>query len=851
MKIRLYILLACVLLSHRVMAVYYSINIDYKTAAAMMAAYNAEAAVELMGDESVREMLKHYKNAEIATAGIFLTKYMDYKHLRDAGKFSDAQENAYYKRIYRLVSQNIIPKTWDVAKLMIKYPDRAPYWVPFLIKTCEDTKGLCMQFESVVTNNKLSFGSIPFLTVNQDVKEIFDMSKLGGVDWETTFDNLSTMADSITVDDLKMDMEDIAAMGAALASAGGVNERFFQNSRVGRLFNGAPQTIYSLYTTAGQFMDNISRATAEGDILGLLGTNDSIALIHLFNVGEYDIDQFISDYEANANNSYYTQRYYIYSQDSGSETLCRYEPPTDDNSVIHGSEWTRFDTTDPNFYPNASQREQALSNSENYAGWSRSRVNQMNQSNDGNQYNISYYQHAYIISRNGNQRQKSYAYSIMVTKSWNHKEEVYEDVYDSYSMDLNAFLSTMNAKLDYYNKLHEDDGSGIRYYLGMDSKKYYQATDAAHIKGVSSVIYTVHCTDGQKLGEGSTSWKENGNQGKSLSEASKRFAMETSLSDDDDPVGELDEKLRDMQKVIDDLESQISVLETEKNNISTQLRDLGYDAELMAKFRELESQIDTLEKQLKTAKDEYKQIEEIRDEALNDYADVEDEKTRIPAIMHDVQAAYHITWDGEGYWSGYEYIRKGKMSGMESIVTFRAKLSLARKPSYFLGIRYHRAILQIDWELTTEYSYSDVVDMMELDMDITDEERAQIVNQRLSELAQDYPSCTVEADYRKGKQIDAEEEDGMPHLLWASDRLAIARDIESRLVSIYAKLAMLERYIMTSRSLKSMVLNTILNGIDHSKRRSIGIEALNRWKESAGQAMLPRNRREEGEYAED
>ena len=790
MKIRLYILLACVLLSHRVMAVYYSINIDYKTAAAMMAAYNAEAAVELMGDESVREMLKHYKNAEIATAGIFLTKYMDYKHLRDAGKFSDAQENAYYKRIYRLVSQNIIPKTWDVAKLMIKYPDRAPYWVPFLIKTCEDTKSLCMQFESVVTNNKLSFGSIPFLTVNQDVKEIFDMSKLGGVDWETTFDNLSTMADSITVDDLKMDMEDIAAMGAALASAGGVNERFFQNSRVGRLFNGAP---------------------AEGDILGLLGTNDSIALIHLFNVGEYDIDQFISDYEANANNSYYTQRYYIYSQDSGSETLCRYEPPTDDNSVIHGSEWTRFDTTDPNFYPNASQREQALSNSENYAGWSRSRVNQMNQSNDGNQYNISYYQHAYIISRNGNQRQKSYAYSIMVTKSWNHKEEVYEDVYDSYSMDLNAFLSTMNAKLDYYNKLHEDDGSGIRYYLGMDSKKYYQATDAAHIKGVSSVIYTVHCTDGQKLGEGSTSWKENGNQGK----------------------------------------CQISVLETEKNNISTQLRDLGYDAELMAKFRELESQIDTLEKQLKTAKDEYKQIEEIRDEALNDYADVEDEKTRIPAIMHDVQAAYHITWDGEGYWSGYEYIRKGKMSGMESIVTFRAKLSLARKPSYFLGIRYHRAILQIDWELTTEYSYSDVVDMMELDMDITDEERAQIVNQRLSELAQDYPSCTVEADYRKGKQIDAEEEDGMPHLLWASDRLAIARDIESRLVSIYAKLAMLERYIMTSRSLKSMVLNTILNGIDHSKRRSIGIEALNRWKESAGQAMLPRNRREEGEYAED
>ncbi len=848
MKIRLYILLACVFLSHRMMAAYYSINIDYKTAAAMLAAYNAEGAVELMGDESVREMLKHYKNAEIATAGIFLTKYMDYKHLRDEGRFGSAQENAYYKRIYRIVSQNIIPKTWDVAKLMIQYPDRAPYWVPFLIKTCEDTKSLCMQFESIVTNNKLSFGSIPFLTVNQDVKEIFDMSHLGGVDWKATFDNLSTMADSITIDDLKMDMEDIAAMGAALASAGGVNERFFQNSRVGRLFNGVPQTIYSLYTMAGQFMDNIS---STGNILDLLGGNDSIALIHLFNVGEYDIDQFISDYRANAENNYYTQRYYIYSKDSGSETLCRYEPPTDDNSVIHGSKWTRFETSDPNFYPSSSQREQALSNSESYAGWSRSRVNQMNQTNDGNQYNISYYQHSYIISRNGDQTQKSYAYSIMATKSWNHTEEVYEDVFDSYSMDLNAFLSTMNAKLDYYNKLHEDDGSGLRYYLGMDNKHYYQATDAAHIKGVSSVIFTVHCTDGQKLGEGSTSWKENGDQGKSLSEASKRFAMETSLADDSNPVSELDEKLSEKQEVIDDLEGQIDALEKEKNNVSTQLHDLGYDAELMAKFRELESKINALESQLTAAKAEYRQIEEIRDEAMNDFAQVEDDVTRIPAIMHDVQAAYRITWDGEGYWSGYEYIRKGKMSGMESTVTFRAKLSLKRKPSYFLGIRYHRAILQIDWELTTEYSYSDVVDMMELDMDITDEERAQIVNQRLSELAQDYPSCTVNADYRKGQQIDTEEEDGLPHLLWASDRLAIARDIESRLVSIYAKLAMLERYIMTSRSLKSMLFNTILNGIDHSKRRSIGIEALNRWKESAGQAVLPRNRREETEDVED
>ena len=254
MKYRFYIVILLSVLCTRMSAAYYSVNIDYETAAAMLAAYNAEGAMELMGDESVRVMLKHYKNAELATAGIFLTKYMDYKHLKDAGRFGNAEENAYYKRIYRIVSQNIIPKTWDVAKLLVKYPDRAPYWVPFLIKTCEDTKGLCMQFESVVTNNTLSFRNIPFLTVSENIRKSFDLAHLGGVDWENTFDNISSLADNITLDDLQMDLEDIVATGAALASAGGVNENFVKNSRVGQLFGGAPQKIYSLYNTAGQLL---------------------------------------------------------------------------------------------------------------------------------------------------------------------------------------------------------------------------------------------------------------------------------------------------------------------------------------------------------------------------------------------------------------------------------------------------------------------------------------------------------------------------------------------------------------------------------------------------------------------
>ena len=634
MKYRIFVIFFISLISRSMQAGgYYSINIDWKTAQAMLLAYNTEGAMELMGDESVRVMLKHYRNAEIASAGIFMTKYMDYKHLRDAGKFGNAQENAYYKRIYRLVSQNIIPKTIDVAKLMVQYPDRAPYWVPFLIKTTEDTKSFCMQFESVVTNNALSFRDIPFLQISDRVKAMFDLQHLGGVDWKATFDDMTTLADNITKEDLQADLDDIVATGAAIASAGGINANIMNNSHVAGLFGGVPQKIYNLYNNVGAIYEGMAGSGIENIVLGILGSRDSTALLNLFQSNTYDIEQMISDYSISDSSSHFTQRYYIY-----------YRTP------------------------------------------------------DG-----------YHIGSDGN---------IQVT-NWITKE-VYDDVFDSYSMDMNAFLSTMNAKLNYYNT---KDENGQQYYIGSDSKHYYQTTDAAKVKGVSAVTFTVHCTDGQKLGEGSTSWKENGDQGKSLGENSKRYAMETTLTDTN-PTSELDQMLSEKQAEIDDLNSQISSLEQEQTNISVQLRDLGYDAGLMARYNEIQSQLNSLEAKLTAAKESYRQIQEASEEAREEFSHETDDVNRIPSIMHDVQAAYRITWQGEGYWSGYEYIRKGKMDGMESLVTFRARLSLQRKPKYFLGIRIHRAILQIDWELTSEYSYSDVVEVMEVDPELDDQQRA-------------------------------------------------------------------------------------------------------------------------------
>ena len=172
-------------------AQYYSVNIDTKTVAAMVGAYATETAAEALYNEQVKTILKHYSAAEVAAAGIFASKYLDRKALTDLGIWANSTENYYYRRIYNLVSTKIMPKIWTVAKMMLKNPHNALYWGTYLMKVCDDTKTLCMQFESIVTNSTLSFSDIAFLQINQEVAEILKLSELGGVDFKSLLDNFS------------------------------------------------------------------------------------------------------------------------------------------------------------------------------------------------------------------------------------------------------------------------------------------------------------------------------------------------------------------------------------------------------------------------------------------------------------------------------------------------------------------------------------------------------------------------------------------------------------------------------------------------------------------------------------
>ena len=118
-------------------AQYYSVNVDVKTTAAMFAALTTEWGTEEMSRQDIEDILDEYTPAEVATAGIFLTKWMDRKALKDAGLFS-SEENYYYKRIYDQVSNRIMPKIWDVACLMVEHPDKALFWGPYLFKVTSE-----------------------------------------------------------------------------------------------------------------------------------------------------------------------------------------------------------------------------------------------------------------------------------------------------------------------------------------------------------------------------------------------------------------------------------------------------------------------------------------------------------------------------------------------------------------------------------------------------------------------------------------------------------------------------------------------------------------------------------------
>ena len=829
-RLLLILTIASVTLCQTVHAQYYSVNYDTRTVAAMVAAFGTEAVAEGYYREQVDDVLKHYTAAEVATAGIFAAKFLEHKALSDLGIWNSRTENYYYRRIYRMVAEKIMPKIWVVAKQMLHSPQTAIYWGSYLMKVCDDTKSLCMQFESVVTNSTLTFSDIAFLEINPEIAPLLKLSETGNIDWQRMMDNFARIPGNFTHENLKSDLDNLYNTGVGLATAGIANlgDALLQSSSFHDLLGGKVEEIGNLYEHYGSLFEQ-----AEHDISGLLidmvGSPDNVA--GLFNFSNYNLTAWMTDYLDEAMGNYYTQRWYIARRDQGSVSLCDYYPPTDDNSILNGGAWVRFNTSDPNFYPDASQREQVLANSEGYAGWSRNRVQQLNNQNDGFSYSINYWMSAYIISKKNKQTKKAYAYEIHVSKNWNKEEVVYEEVFDSYSMDLNTFRAQLNVRLAEFNE-NED---GYTYYISSGARNYYQATDAAKLKGCESVTISVTCSDGVTLGQGSTQYKCR-KCGSSLNAHTKECAMQTSVTENDLDLSELDALLNEANSQAANIEAQIGALENENAVLLKKISTASIEdaANYRQQYNANKTRIDRLKGELAEWKKKQSDYAQAKSDAADDNSVATDDYYRIPAIMQDCKAAYGLTWQDGGAWNGYSYVRKATMPNINGIITFKAAVSIARKPKYFLGIKIHRAIIQIKWELTSAYTDTHVADVLTLDPGLSDAEKAKLVNDRIAEIAREHPSCKITTEYARSAPTEETPSGDVYHLLWSSDRLEIAREVDSRITKIYADLVSLEKMMHYKRSILD-VMKDVQPGLDTDEGRRLTLveECHDRWVENA------------------
>lgn len=826
MKRYLFIIILFVCAAVPTTAQYYSVNYDKRTVAEMTAAFASEAATEAYYTEQVAKIREYYQAAEVAAAGIFTSKFLDRRALTDLGLWTSSTENYYYRRIYNMVSAKIMPKIWTVAGMMLRSPQNALYWGSYLYKVCEETKTLCYQFESIVTNSRLSFRDIAFLEINQELATILKLSELGDVDWKNLLDNFSDIGSNFTKDNLKADIDNLYAMGVSLASAGAGNavSSIVGNSNFNGTLMDKTSSVIEIAENTYDLYNNLS-TNAGNTLLQFVGGQEGIA--NLFSLSNYNTTAWITDYAREGMGQYYTQRWYIYSVDQGSEKLCDYYPPTDDDAILYGDHWYRISTTDPDFYPSSSQREAALQNSENHAGWSRSRVQQLNNSNDGYNYNISYYSSAYILSKKkSGQYAKAYAYEIHVTKSWYRQEVKYEDVFDSYSMDMATFRAGLNARLADYN----DNEDGIRYYIGSDSKRYYQATNAEKMAGCETATISVTCHDGTKLGEGSTQYKCS-NCGGSVNAHTKQCSMATTITSESVNTSEIDAKIAETESRIASIDTEIARLEAENSNLLKLIQTSSVEdaARYRQQYNANKDRISALKSEKGAAEKELADYNQAKQEAVDGENAATDDYYRIPAIMQDCKNAYNLSWNGAGAWEGNTFVRTASMPNINGTITFKATISIARKPKYFLGIKIHRAIVQISWTLTTEYSDTQVVAVINLDPSKTDQEKADEVNAKLSEIAREYPSCEPTVEYAKSSPVESDDTEDTYHLLWTSDRLDIARQIDSRLTKIYADLVSLEKMMHYKHSIIDILRSIAPLDTDQGRRLTLIEKCRKRW----------------------
>lgn len=838
-----------------------SINHDKKTVEAMIAALYTENETEKASNEALNEILANYKSASIASTGIYMKEYMENKAMSDPSSyFTSAKEYFYYRHIFD-TAVGIGNSVSQLAPYLVKSPEKIFYWGTYMFQTCDETIELCKLFQSVCTNGKLGFEGIRFRELAPDLKKFVSPVKMDLKNYEEKFNDLTSTKglEDLDESDLQEALYDVAQAGVSIAASGwqGVDDLALKLNPQSRIVKALKMKytdamyLYEGFRETREQMQSLANINAiKNTIRNLIEVNGHEVADRIFHIADYNVNTYMADYVKKESDGYFTQRYYIYSEDAGTKVLCDYKPKAEDDRDKPWIGWLHFTSPKDKVFCHimtSSEDASAKSISERQAGWSQASVDKYNIEHPGHNATITYtllhenLEESYknnIWSARHYKRHCFYAYAIKVVDIWNTKNVVYDAVFDSRTMNKQVFEEQMKMKFVELNS----EGNEDVYKIGYDDPVPYQSASPSELAQASTATFTLDCQSGEKLASSSLQWKENGDQGKSLTPSSINFAMETELdlSSMKKDLNAMDRLIEENAQAMRQKNQEIKALNIEYKTtfalMQEESRRGNYTKyqELRKQLKELETKIQSLKKQYSDLEVESSTLKDKRDELKEDYNDTTDGGNRLPAIMKSLESAFGLTWKGEGQWdtsdgSCYRYTRKANYRNLGEL-TFKAELTLYSGPKHFIGIRIHRAKLNIDWKLTNENPHSDVVEVLQLDKEWSDKEKADKVNERISYWLQSNPNCTCRVEYNKENKDSLNDVDDAAHLLWVSDRLAIASEIDSRLSKIYSDLQFLLGYYKVKSSIKDFLKQQIISVVSVNAKNTLALDCLERWR---------------------
>ncbi|MDD5862631.1 MAG: hypothetical protein PUD15_08795 [Prevotella sp.] len=685
---------------------------------------------------------------------------------------------------------------------------------------------------------------------------------------------------------------DWSALGSSISNAvtDGAWSSLFKS---GKAFHAKAKEVYDLYKTFKSQYDTYKNAKDAKDLLMRIvdptGTGDPTKMVYkLFQIDRYSTTEFLKDYLNEAEDQYYRQRWYIVRIDKGEKSLVNWSPafPNGDwrhnqndgdwddwivglwSGSHHHHESNAYDEM-RSFTPSAANLNDAYDHALSKNGWSISMVNNYSTDNPGHTLAVEKLpMTAQTVSSNRKHYAKVYVgMSVIITDHWEIKSDpVYDNIFDSKTMDYDAFMQQMEDKLEEYQDQATDQWESDthknndippypepKYVLLHDEKIPYSETDAEKIKGTSIVTYKASCDFGQELAGGGFAWKVNPHKvDHGLRDVAKDYAMQDANKAEDDPLQQLNSELEKTNKEIKNLEERVEDLERQINDATSEMYSakLSKDESKYKKASEKKSRLEAEKNsyQNQIAADEKKKSEinqgitECQEDLLDD-----GDGDRIPTNMKYLGGMLNIKWDKPGVWvdgsDQYIYTCTGYSAMTKSDVTYTAILKESKEARFLFGIhirpiRIHRPILTVDFKVTTGGTSDNVIETMKLDPDLSDQAKADKANDELHKLMDNYPSCKVTMEFSNVSSVDSTKSEDPFHLLWADDRLAVASKVDAELMKIATELNYLDYLYTLKESLTDYLKYRALYYVSRAGRSAISQMALERWSASADSAAI-------------